>query len=198
MSRQAPNPSRLAELIRRHRTGDEPTVAPKWDFDPKTCGEYAIRIGRDGVWYYQDSPIRRKALCKLFSSVLRRDDAGNFYLVTPVEQGRIVVEDAPFTAVELISEGSGADRTIAFRTNLDHMVTVDGAHPIRVVENAATGEPAPYVLVRDGLEALILRPQFYELVEMAEERDMDGAPVLGVWSAGTFFALGAAPQECSA
>lgn len=198
MSKQAPNPSRLAELISQHRTGDEPTAAPQWDFDPKNCGEFQIRIDRDGAWYYQDSPIRRKSLCKLFSSVLRRDDAGNFYLVTPVEQGRIEVEDAPFTAVEVIADGVGADRTITFRSNLDHMVMADRAHPIRVVEDAVSGEPAPYVLVRDGLEALILRPQFYELVEMAEERVEDGVIVFGVWSAGAFFRLGSAPQECCA
>lgn len=198
MSKQAPNPSRLAELIRQHRTGDEPAAAPQWDFDPKSCAEFSIRIDRDGTWYYQNSPIRRKNLCKLFSSVLRRDDAGNFYLVTPVEQGRIAVEDAPFTAVEVVVDGAGQDQTIAFRTNLDHMVTADPAHPIRVVEDAVSGEPAPYVMVRDGLEALILRPQFYELVEMAEEREVDGATLLGVWSAGAFFALGAAPRECGA
>ncbi len=198
MIKQAPNPSRLAELIRLHRTGEEPNVAPEWDFDPNSCADFPIRIGRDGVWYYQDSPIERKNLCKLFSSVLRRDGAGNFYLVTPVEQGRIEVEDAPFTAVELIADGEGADRTIAFRTNLDHMVTVDSAHPIRVVEDATSGEPSPYVTVRDGLEALILRPQFYELVEMAEEREEDGVTVFGVWSAGAFFRLGAVSQECSA
>ena len=198
MSKQAQNPSHLAELIRQHRTGDEPTVAPLWDFDPNSCSEFSIRIGRDGTWFYQDSPIRRKSLCKLFSSVLRRDAAGNFYLVTPAEQGRIEVEDAPFTAVEVIAAGAGDDRTITFRTNLDHMVTADRAHPIRVAENIVTGEPAPYVLVRDGLEALILRPQFYELVEMAEEREQDGTTVLGVWSAGAFFPLGTLPQECRA
>lgn len=198
MSKQAPNPSRLAELISQHRTGDDPAAAPQWDFDPKNCGEFGIRIDRDGTWYYQDSPIRRKNLCKLFSSVLRRDDTGNFYLVTPVEQGRIEVEDAPFTAVEVIADGAGQDRTITFRTNLDHMVTADHAHPIRVAEDAVSGEPAPYVLVRDGLEALILRPQFYELVDMAEEREEDGAMVLGVWSAGAFFPLGSAPRACGA
>lgn len=197
MSKQAPNPSRLAELIGQYRVGDEPMTAPQWDFDPDNCGAFDIRIGRDGTWYYQDSPIRRKSLCKLFSSVLRRDDGGNFYLVTPVEQGRIEVEDAPFTAVEVIADGAGADRTITFRTNLDHMVTADRTHPIRVVADAS-GQPAPYVTVRDGLEALILRPQFYELVDLAEEREEDGVTVLGVWSAGVFFRLGSVPQECRA
>jgi hypothetical protein len=192
MRKQPPTSDYLAELIERHRTGPEPRAAPEWDFDPNAASAFPFRIARDGTWYYHGTPIGRKELCKLFSSVLRRDGEGNFYLVTPTEQGRIEVEDAPFTAVEVIAAGAGRDRTLTFRTNLDHMVTAGAAHPIRVAEDAATGEPSPYVLVRDGLEALILRPQFYELVELAEERRVEGAEVLGVWSTGVFFPLGGA------
>lgn len=192
MRRQPPTPDYLAELIERRRIGPEPQAAPKWDFDPNSIGDFPFRIARDGTWYYHGTPIGRKELCKLFSSVLRRDDKGNFYLVTPVEQGRIEVEDAPFTAVEVIASGAGRAQMLTFRTNLDHMVTADAAHPIRVVEDAETGEPSPYVLVRDNLEALILRPQFYEIVEMAEEREEDGAAVLDVWSGGAVFTLGSA------
>ena len=134
-------------------------------------------------------------MCKLFSTVLRRDDAGNFYLVTPVEAGRIEVEDAPFTAVEVISEGKGEERVISFRTNLDHMITAGPDNPIRVTDDSESGEPSPYVLVRDDLEALILRPQFYQLVEMAEERVEGDATVFGVWSSGVFFQLGAVPTD---
>jgi hypothetical protein len=192
MPRQPPNPEYLAEVIERHRTGLEPRVAPKWDFDPANVGDFPFRIARDGTWYYHGTPIDRKELCKLFSSVLRRDEKGNFYLVTPVEQGRIAVDDAPFTAVELIVSGTGRGQTLTFRTNLDQMVTADSAHPIRVVEDRETGEPSPYILVRDNLEALILRPQFYDLVEIAEERQEAGTMVLGVWSGGMFFPLGRA------
>lgn len=190
MPKQAPNPTYLADLIEKHRTGAEPQVAPQWEFDPESCPDYPFRIARDGTWYYHGTPIDRKELCKLFSSVLRRDAKGNFYLVTPVEQGRIEVEDAPFTAVEAIVTGSERDRTVTFRTNLDHMVTAGSEHPIRVAEDPETGEPSPYVLVRDGLEALILRPQFYELVELCEERVDGDETVLGLWSDGVFFELG--------
>ena len=190
MRKQAPSPAYLAELIESHRVGAEPRTAPQWEFDPGACGDFPFRIARDGTWYYHGTPIDRKELCKLFSSVLRRDDKGNFYLVTPGEQGRIEVEDAPFTAVEVIATGSGRAQTLTFRTNLDHMVTADAAHPIRVVEDRATGEPSPYILVRDNLEALILRPQFYELVDIAEERQEGDEVVFGVWSGGMFFRLG--------
>ena len=192
MPKQPPTPDYLAELIERHRIGPEPQAAPKWDFDPNSTGDFPFRIARDGTWHYHGTPIGRKELCKLFSTVLRRDDKGNFYLVTPAEQGRIEVEDAPFTAVEVIASGAGRAQTLTFRTNLDHMVTADAAHPIRVAEDARTGEPSPYVLVRDDLEALILRPQFYEIVELAEERDEGGTTVLDVWSGGAVFTLGSA------
>lgn len=190
MPKQAPNLTNLAELIEKHRVGREPQVAPQWEFDPESCPDYPFRIARDGTWYYHGTPINRKELCKLFSSVLRCDAKGNFYIVTPAEQGRIEVEDAPFTAVEAIVSGEGRDRTVTFRTNLDHMVTAGPDHPIRVVTDPETGEPSPYVRVRDGLEALILRPQFYELVELCEERADGNETILGLWSDGEFFELG--------
>lgn len=147
---------------------------------------FDIRIARDGAWFYRGTPINRKPLVKLFSTVLRRDDEGEFWLQTPVERGRISVEDAPFTAVEVNADGAGQDQVVTFRTNLDAMVTVDADHPIALTFDSKTGEPSPYVRVRDNLDALILRAVFYELVELAEERD----GVLGVWSHGAFYQLG--------
>ncbi len=163
--------------------------------DAQNCGNFEMRIARDGTWYHQGRPIRRMALVKLFSTVLRRDESGGYWLVTPVEQGRIEVEDAPFTAVELQVDGSGRDQTLTFRTNLDQMVTVDAAHPIRVAEDAETGEPTPYVLVRDNLEALIVRSVFYELADLAEEQAGDNGAEMVVWSGGIPFVLGPADDE---
>ncbi len=152
------------------------------------CREFGLRIARDGNWFYHGTPIGRKSLIRLFSSVLRRDGEGGYWLVTPVERGRIEVEDAPFVAVELTAEGTGSGQRLSFRTNVDDIVAADAAHPIRVVLDEATGEPRPYVMVRDGLEALILRPVFYHLVERGETKDGD----FGVWSDGAFFKLGEA------
>lgn len=171
--------------------GSEKTGAsPKGDGPTESCGEFGIRIARDGTWFYLGSPIGRKPLVKLFSTVLRREDDGSFWLVTPVERGLIEVEDAPFTAVELQVEGTGRNQVLRFRTNLDDWVEAGPDHPIRVETNPATGEPSPYILVRDRLEALILRPVFYQLVEIGEETEEGGTPRLGVWSKGTFFTLG--------
>ncbi len=155
-----------------------------------SCGDFEIRIGRDGTWFYHGSPIGRKPLVRLFASVLRREADGGYWLVTPVERGRIVVDDVPFTAVELTVEGDGRDRALSFRTNIDDVATADADHPIRVARDPDSGEPRPYIHVRDGLEARILRPLYYELVALGEEQRVEGETLYGVWSKGTFFPLG--------
>ncbi len=156
----------------------------------ESCGDFGIRIARDGTWYYQNSPIKRLPLVKLFASVLRREADGDYWLVTPAERGRIEVEDAPFVAVELEAEGQGRDQSLTFRTNLDDKVVAGESHPLRVATDPGTGEPRPYILVKPGLEALLLRPVFYHLIERGQETTVDGAPLFGVWSNGKFFPLG--------
>lgn len=156
---------------------------------PIDCGDLDIRIARDGTWSYRGSPINRLPLVKLFASVLRREADGSYWLVTPAERGRVAVEDAPFVAVELTAEGRGRDQQLIFRTNLDDIVTGGPDHPLRV-ETAASGAPAPYILVRRGLEARLLRAVFYDLVGYADGYQIAGEMQFGVWSNGVFFALG--------
>jgi hypothetical protein len=153
------------------------------------CGDFDIRIARDGTWFHQGSPIGRKPLVKLFSTVLRREDDGQYWLVTPVERGRVVVEDAPFTAVEFSASGVGKAQSLQFRTNVDSWVELDADHPLRIAVDSESGEPRPYILVRDRLEALILRPVYYGLAELAVEEIMEGRSKLGLWSSGSFFPL---------
>lgn len=148
-----------------------------------------MRIARDGTWFYRGSPINRLPLVKLFASVLRRETDGSYWLVTPVERGRVVVEDAPFIAVALDKQGAGRDQHLIFRTNLDEIVTAGREHPIRV-ETASDGTPSPYIMVRAGLEARLSRPVFYELAELGEEAAIGGETQFGVWSEGMFFRLG--------
>lgn len=153
------------------------------------CGHYGIRIARDGTWYHDGTPFQRETLVKLFAGVLKKGEDGRYYLITPVEAGLIDVEDAPFVAVEMQVEGEGRDRVLVFRTNLDEAVEAGPEHPLRFEIDPETGEPSPYVHVRDELEALIARPVFYELVELATEEERDGETVLGVWSGGEFFPI---------
>ena len=156
---------------------------------PVELRDLDMRIAHDGTWYYRGSPINRPALVKLFASVLRREDDGSYWLVTPAERGRVAVEDAPFIAVALDAQGAGQNQRLIFRSNLDEIVAAGPDHPLRV-ETAADGTPAPYILVRPGLEARIARPVFYELVELAAEETVGGQTRFGVWSDGVFFELG--------
>ena len=158
-------------------------------WNPPYCGDIPIVIKRDGTWLYQNSPIGRKPMVRLFSSILRKDD-DRFYLVTPVEKCGIGVEDAPFLAVELDITGTGSDQILSFRTQVDDVVQAGENHPIWVMVDEETGEPSPYVMVRAGLAALIHRPVFYQLVELGLEREQDGETQFGVWSSGEFFSLG--------
>tara|TARA_R110002096_G_scaffold416576_3_gene619613 strand:- start:54136 stop:54702 length:567 start_codon:yes stop_codon:yes gene_type:complete len=149
-------------------------------WNPEFCGDIDLRIRRDGRWDYMGTPITRARMVKLFSTILRRDD-DDFFLVTPVEKVGIIVDDAPFTAVEMEHDGDH----IIFRTNVDDYVKVDHDHPIRVCVDKKTGEPSPYVRVRDNLDALLSRSVYYELAELAVEKEGR----YGISSGGCFFPL---------
>jgi hypothetical protein len=155
-------------------------------WNPPNCGEIDIVIRKDGVWFHEGTPIGREALVRLFSTVLRKDPDG-IYLVTPVEKLRITVDDAPFIATRVDRDGEA----LRFQTNVGDEVTAGPEHALRV-EIGPDGEPRPYLHVRAGLEALIARPVFYELVEMAQERDTPQGPTLGVTSDGAWFPVGPA------
>ena len=150
--------------------------------------EFDIRIAADGSWYHEGGLIGRPALVKLFSSVLRREADGSYWLVTPVERGRIEVEDAPFIITSVDVEGAGDTQQLRFRTNVDDEVLLGPENPLamRPVAGGNEGGLRPYVLVRDGLEARVARPVFYELAEISMAGP-DGR--LGVWSGGGFFTL---------
>lgn len=167
-----------------------PETRAKVPEGPENCGDLGMRIDRNGHWFYHGSQINRKEMVCLFASMLERRADGSFWLVTPEEMGTITVDDVPFIAVEMFSNGCGRDLVVSFRTNMDEMVTVDVDHPLRIVECAETGEPLPYVFVRDGLEARLTRSVYYELVAKGFEEKVGGEDLYGLWSNGTFFPLG--------
>jgi hypothetical protein len=178
-------PSELAglSLLEIAQAADERRLPPVAQWNPPHCGDSGMRIARDGTWYHEAAPIRRPAMVRLFASLLRREPDGRHVLVTPVEKLDIAVEDAPFVAVEARSEGTSKERRIAFRLNTDEPVVAGAAHELHLVEGR------PYLSVREGLEAAIARPVYYELAEWALE---EGADPPGLWSDGVFFALGTA------
>jgi hypothetical protein len=170
----------LAEIA---RLVEERRLPPVATWNPTHCGDSEMRIARDGTWFHQGSPIGREAMVRLFSTILRREADGSYVLVTPGEKLDILVEDAPFVAVEMKAEGEGIDARLAFRLNTGDLVTADPDHPLRF----ARGDdgPRPYLAVRGGMEALLARPVYYELADRAVQSD----GIDGVWSAGMFFPL---------
>lgn len=158
-------------------------------WNPDNVQDIDMVIKRDGTWYYMGSPVTRNRLVWLFSTVLRREDDGEYYLVTPVEKCRITVEDAPFQAILLDVKGEGESQELHFTTNVADQVVADREHPLRFDIDDETDEPAPYVLVRDGLEAMLARNVYYHLVEYCTIREINGVPWLGVWSRGEFFPM---------
>jgi hypothetical protein len=157
-------------------------------WNPPFCGDLDMRIAADGTWFYLKSPIGRVSLVKLFASVLKRE-GDKYFLVTPVEKCGIVVEDAPFLAVELRAELENTGQLLHFRTNVDDWVTCGADHSLRFELQGATGGLKPYLHVRHDLWALVTRSLFYDLVELGEEREHDGEVMFGVVSAGQFFAM---------
>ena len=166
--------------------GADNKLPPVETWHPAHCGDSYMRIASDGTWFHEGSPIGRAAMVRLFSTILRREPDGGYVLVTPAEKLSILVDDAPFVAVELKSEGEREQRRLAFRLNTGDLVIVDGDRPLRVIEKA--DGPHPYVTVRRGLDALIARPVYYELVNLALD---EGHEPPGLWSEGSFFALDA-------
>lgn len=174
-----PSTESLAEAARQAKGKKLPPVQ---EWHPPLSGEIDIFIARDGTWYHEGTRMTRRGLVGLFASILRKEGA-RYYLVTPVEKWAIRVEDAPFLAVDVEAEGEGRAQVIAFETNVGEKVLAGEANPIRVEHDEETGEPSPYVMVRDGLEALIDRKSFYRMVELGVHE----GGWFGLWSDGVFF-----------
>jgi hypothetical protein len=167
-------------------SGQGPAPVHLWN--PPDCGDIDMRIAADGTWFYRGTPIGRPALVKLFASILKRE-GDKFYLVTPVEKCGIVVDDAPFMAVELLAGDGAAGRELRFRTNVDDWVTCGPGHPLRFEADGASGGLKPYVHVRSDLWAKATRALWFELAELGETRDINETAMFGVASAGEFYAM---------
>jgi hypothetical protein len=178
----------LEGLVGTVKTASRKGPPPVHLWDPAYCGEIDMRIAADGTWFYQGTPIGRPALVKLFASILKREGE-KYFLVTPVEKCGIVVEDAPFMAVELQVADDGARRQLCFRTNVDDWVVCGAGHPLRFEQDAATSGLKPYIHVRSDLWAKVTRAVFYDLADLGEAREIAGTRMFGVTSAGEFYAM---------
>ena len=176
-----------ALISRAARAGKGLPPVERWN--PPFCGDLDMEIKRDGTWFYLGTPIGRPALVQLFSTVLRKDEDGQTYLVTPVEKVGIRVEDAHFIAVELNASGKGDEQVLTFRTNVGDVVEAGPDNPLRFVDEEETDGLKPYLLVRGRLEALVSRAMMYELAELGEEIDVDGVAMFAVRSKQQIFPM---------
>ncbi len=173
----------IVAALPREKRGPPPVE--KWN--PPFCGDIDMKIAADGTWFYQKTPIGRPALVKLFASVLKRE-GDKYFLVTPVEKVGLIVVEAPFLAVELKAEHDARGQVLSFRTNVDDWVEAGPGHALRF-EPEPEGGLKPFLHVRRDLWAKVTRPLFYDLVELGEERSIDGKAMFGVVSGGEFFAM---------
>lgn len=179
----------IARLMSAIPAGQRRGLPPVERWNPPFCGDLDMRIGADGSWHYMGSPIARPALVRLFASVLKREGDA-YFLVTPVEKVGIKVDDGPFLAVDMAIDQAPGGRRISFRTNMDDVVDVGPAHPLRFIADGSGFRP--YVEVRRGLEARLTRTLAQEIAELVETRDVDGQDMLGIEAGGIFFPIGSA------
>ena len=176
------------ETIYSFSKSNKKSLPPIEKWNPPFCGDIDMTISKSGKWYYMGSEIKRPAMVKLFSGILRLESDNSYYLVTPVEKVRIQVEDAPFVAVAITNEQSEGINTVTFRTNLNDEIVLSKENPLSI-EIKKNDEPSPYITVRNNLRALISRSVFYELVDLAETIPIDGVPYLAIKSQGEIFKI---------
>ncbi len=157
-------------------------------WNPARVGEIDIRIAADGTWYHEGRPIKRESLVRLFAGILRRE-GNEFFLVTPAEKLKIEVEDAPFIATLVESVEQPAGDVIIFTTNTGEQVPLDDNHPLRVIESPSDEQPRPYLMIREGLEALIKRSAFYDLLNLADIEEHDAGYSMTLHSGGQTFTI---------
>ena len=174
----------IYDFSKRKKKGIPPVE--KWN--PPFCGDIDMHILRNGKWTYMGSEIKRPAMIKLFSNIIRLDDDGHYYLVTPVEKVRIKVDDVPFVAVSMNKIKEEGVNCLSFMTNVQDEVTLSKENPIEIVINN-NGEPSPYITIRKNLKALISRSVYYDLINMAEEEIIDNKKFLVIKSNNTLFKL---------
>jgi hypothetical protein len=179
----APNADTLAAAAKAASRSGPPPVH-LWN--PPFCGDIDMRIARDGTWFYLGTPIGRAPLVRLFSSILKRE-GDDYFLVTPVEKVGIKVDDAPLLAIDVEATGAGREQVLTFTTKTEDEAAAGPDHPLRVDRDPQTGEPAPYVLIRANLWALIDRKSFYRLIDLCCHHDHGGQQWFGLWSSGQFF-----------
>jgi len=184
------NTTNAASILKDILKYEDKKFPPVHLWNPPLCENVEMRIDREGRWFFMNSPIGRERMVKLFSKVLRLDEDGEYYLVTPVEKIRVEVEERPFLIIDYQLIKKGKEQLISFETNTSDIFLLDKDHPITVSINPITDEPKPYVLVRSNLEGIISRNIYYKLIELAKTKKVAGEQILVLKSGNQDFEIG--------
>ena len=180
-------PETIAEQVQAGAGAKARPPLEQWH--PELSGDIDIVVNRKGEWLYQGNPIAREAIVRLFSTILRREQDGHYYLVTPVEKWRIQVEDTPLLAHSLTSKGEGDQRALSVTTSVGEVLDIDEKHPLQVGTYPETGEPRPVILMPHGLEARLVTSAYYDLADLLLPGETDADAPIGVWSHGNFYQI---------
>jgi len=180
-------PEAIAQQIETRGGAKSKPPLDKWH--PELSGDIDIVVNRKGEWLYEGKPIPRESIVRLFSTILRREEDGHYYLVTPVEKWRIQVEDTPLLAHSLETEGEGKQRTLSVTTNVGEVIQIDDAHPLEVGAYPESQEPRPIIRLPHGLEARLVTSAYYDLAELIAAEDPDTDAPMGIWSHGNFYQI---------
>lgn len=183
-------PESIAKQVEKAQASEK-GLPPLDKWNPDLSGNIDIVIARDGQWLYEGKPIGREAIVRLFSTILRREDDGDYYLVTPVEKWRITVEDTPLLAHSLLATGEGREQVLSVTTNTGETIEIGEAHPLHVGTYEGTEEPRPVVNLRYGIEARLVTAAYYDLADLVTEETIAGETAIGVWSNGNFYKIAA-------
>lgn len=183
-------PETIAEQVESAQSSDT-GLPPLEKWNPELSGDIDIVIARDGEWLYEGKAIGREAIVRLFSTILRREGDGHYYLVTPVEKWRISVEDAPLLAHSLNANGEGREQVLSVTTNTGETVEIGEEHPLYVGTYEGTEEPRPVIKLRHGIEARLVTAAYYDLADLVSEEQINGESAIGVWSKGNFYKIAA-------
>lgn len=173
-------------LLQQINTAQPLPPLDKWN--PEFCGDIPMRIARDGRWFYQGGEITRAAMVKMFSRILWKEGA-RYFLKTPVEKVGIEVEDVPFQVIS-VERIDSESPVLRFTTATGEQLEAGPEHPLRVETDPVTGEPSPYLMIRQGMEGRIQRAVFYQLANWAETKPLSQGVAWIVRSHGETYTLG--------
>jgi hypothetical protein len=177
----------FADLLKQQTESSAKPPVHLWN--PEKSGDMDMRIDREGRWIHEGGEIKRQALVRLFSSIIKRE-GDSYFLVTPVEKWQIMVDIAPFFIVAAKLEVRGSEQAVVLTSSTGEQVVVSKKNPLWVDYDQKDQQPIPLVNLRDNLNALIGRSAYYQLIDWGHLVSGVSGEDLFLHSMGEQFLLG--------